>query len=172
MPLIRVEDAFLRAIKPGRMGDAATGLLFDPYRVHFDTSAATLTEVILRDDTLDDAHLLTRGHDAMARLRMLGLSTYNMHGPDAKLPQLGRVLAVDQTRADALIRHCGANAARFAEMLALAWEEHPSANILIKTHPKLCAGLRQGHFCPNTSRTCPDSLAALHPDHLRSNKPP
>ena len=30
VPLVRVEDAFLRSVRPGRMGDAPLGLLIDP----------------------------------------------------------------------------------------------------------------------------------------------
>lgn len=58
----------------------------------------------------------------------------------------GYVLLIDQTRDDASIRHSGASAASFQTMLATAREDHPTARILIKTHPETRLGLRPGHF--------------------------
>lgn len=82
----------------------------------------------------------------MARIQLLDLSKYNIHDPDLVPPPPGYVLVVDQLRGDASIAHSGANAARFAEMLALAQEEHPHTRIVIKTHPETQSGLRPGHF--------------------------
>ena len=152
VPLVRVEDGFLRSVRPGRMGDAPLGLLIDPYGVHFDSAAPSLTEVILSTDPLDNSNLLSRARDAMARIQALDLSKYNMHDPEAALPAPGYVLVVDQTRGDASIRYSGADPARFAEMLALAEAEHPAARIVIKTHPETQAGLRAGHFAADLAR--------------------
>ncbi|MES2432554.1 MAG: capsular polysaccharide biosynthesis protein [Pseudomonadota bacterium] len=146
VPLVRVEDAFLRGVRPGRMGDAPLGLLIDGQGVHFDSAIPSGLETILAKHALDDSNLLTRARDGIARIRALDLSKYNLHLSDAPLPAPGYVLVVDQTAGDASIRHSGANAARFAEMLATAQSEHPSARIVIKTHPETQLGLRRGHF--------------------------
>ena len=47
LPLIRVEDAFLRSLRPGRLGDAPLGLLVDGLGVHFDSAAPSALEQIL-----------------------------------------------------------------------------------------------------------------------------
>lgn len=48
VPLVRVEDAFLRSIHPGRAGgEPAIGFLFDPVGVHFDSSRPSRIEEIL-----------------------------------------------------------------------------------------------------------------------------
>ncbi len=146
VPLIRIEDAFLRGVRPGRMGDAPLGLLIDRLGVHFDSATASTLETILTKHLLDDSNILTRARDGIARIRALDLSKYNLHRPDAPLPTPGYVLVVDQTAGDASIRHSGANATRFAEMLATAQSEHPTARIVIKTHPETQLGLRRGHF--------------------------
>ena len=147
-PLIRVEDAFLRSLRPGRMGDAPLGLLIDPLGVHFDAAAPSRIEHLLTTDPLDDSNLLSRARDGMARLIASDLSKYNIHDPDLPPPPPGYVLLIDQTRGDASIRHSGATAATFQTMLAFAREEHPRARILIKTHPETRLGLRPGHFDP------------------------
>ena len=144
--LIRVEDAFLRSIRPGRLGDAPIGLMIDPQGAHYASAQPSALETLLAKHPLDDAALLNRARDGIARLRALDLSKYNMHHSDAPLPAAGYVLVVDQTRGDASIRHAGASAASFTEMLATALAEHPRARIVIKTHPETALGLRKGHF--------------------------
>jgi capsular polysaccharide export protein len=148
LTLVRVEDAFLRSLRPGRMGDAPIGLLVDGLGVHFDSSTPSTLERILARHPLDDSHLLARARDGIGRLQALHLSKYNLHDPDLPPPEPGYVLVIDQTRGDASIRHAGATAASFAEMLVKAREDHPRARILIKTHPETQAGLRPGHFGP------------------------
>ena len=149
-PLVRVEDAFLRSLRPGRMGDTPLGLLIDPLGVHFDAAAPSLIEHLLATNPLDDSNLLSRARDGIARLIASDLSKYNIHDPDLPPPPPGYVLLIDQTRDDASIRHSGASAGTFQTMLAHALEEHPRARVLIKTHPETRLGLRQGHFDPAT----------------------
>ena len=167
VPLVRLEDAFLRSLRPGRMGDAPIGLLIDPLGVHFDSHVPSRLERFLSSHELDNSHLLQRARDGMARLQGLRLSKYNLHDVTLEPPPPGYVLVVDQTRGDASIVHGKASAASFHEMLATAMEDHPSARILIKTHPETSLGLRQGHFGPQdaggrvelvTAALCPWAL--------------
>ena len=148
VPLVRVEDAFLRSLRPGRMGDAPVGLLIDPEGVHYDSKQPSRVESILSKSHLDDSNILDRAKASIELIRTLGLSKYNNGLPDTPLPPPGYVLVVDQTRGDASIRHAGASAATFAEMLVLAASEHPGVRVLIKTHTETQAGLRPGHFGP------------------------
>ncbi len=148
LPILRAEDAFLRSIRPGRSGEPPIGLMLDPVGVHFDASAPSRLEQILSQHPLDDSNLLRRARDGMARMRALHLSKYNNHDPSLPPPPAGYVLVVDQTCGDASIRHGGATEATFAEMLLAAKLDHPTARILIKTHPETVAGHRPGHFGP------------------------
>ena len=88
-PLIRLEDAFLRSVRPGRLGDAPLGLLIDPYGVHFDSSRPSLIERILMQHPLDDSNLLMRARDGIDRIAALDLSKYNMHRVDAPPARTG-----------------------------------------------------------------------------------
>lgn len=148
LPLVRVEDAFLRSVRPGRAGDAPLGLLIDPFGVHFDPAAPSLVEHLLRTHPLDDSHLLTRARDGMARLIASDLSKYNIHDPALPPPAPGYVLVVDQTRGDASVGASGATAATFAAMLAQARADHPATRIVIRSHPETAMGLRPGHYGP------------------------
>lgn len=149
LPLIRVEDAFLRSLRPGRMGDAPIGLMIDPLGMHYDAARASTLERILSRHPLDDSNLLERARCGIARIRALDLSKYNLHDRSLPLPEPGYVLVVDQTKGDASIAHSGANAARFTEMLTAAKLENPGARIVIKAHPETALGLRPGHFGTN-----------------------
>jgi capsular polysaccharide export protein len=146
VPLVRVEDAFLRSVRPGRAGDATIGLLIDPAGVHFDAAAPSMLETLLARNALDDSNLLHRARDGIGRIRALDLSKYNIHHASAALPAPGYVLVVDQTRGDASVRYSGAPASVFAEMLAAAQAENPGARVVIKTHPETAMGLRAGHY--------------------------
>ncbi|WP_371169066.1 capsular polysaccharide biosynthesis protein [Aliiroseovarius sp. 2305UL8-7] len=145
-PVIRVEDAFLRSILPGRSGEAPLGLLIDDMGVHFDSSTPSRLEHILATDPLDDNTVLNRARDAMERMRSCRLSKYNTFDPALPLPDAPYVLVIDQTRGDASIKHAGASENTFREMLVAARLNHPDARILIKTHPESDLGHRQGHF--------------------------
>ncbi len=145
-PLIRLEDPFLRSLKPGRMGAAPLGLLIDALGVHFDSSTPSAIEHLLARHPLDDSNLLQRARDGIARLQALDLSKYNLHDQTLPLPAPGYVLVIDQTQGDASIRHSGASPQHFREMLVQAQLDHPHAPIVIKTHPETSLGLRAGHF--------------------------
>ncbi len=146
VPLVRVEDAFLRSIRPGRMGDAGLGLLIDGTGVHFDSAAPSSLEVLLATHPLDDPSLLQRACDGIGRIRAADLSKYNLHDPSMAIPAPGYVLVVDQTHNDAAIHHSGASAVTFAAMLAAAKAENPGMPILIKAHPETIHRGRAGHF--------------------------
>ena len=60
-PVVTVEDAFLRSVLPGRIRDETpVGLSIDTTGVHFDGSAASDLETLLRTSPLDDTPLLNR----------------------------------------------------------------------------------------------------------------
>lgn len=149
--LVRIEDAFLRSVRPGRDGEPPMGLLIDPEGVHFDSARPSRLERLLRENPLDDAALLTRARHAMEQMIRSHVSKYNAFDPELPLPEAPYVLVVDQTTGDASIEHAGASAATFRDMRAAAEIEHPGLRIVIKTHPETAAGHRPGHFGPEQS---------------------
>ena len=147
-PVLRVEDAFLRSVLPGRAGAPPIGLCLDGRGVHFDSSRPSDLEHLLATHPLDDTVLLDRARALIERIRHAHLSKYNAFDPEAEVPESPYVLVIDQTRGDASIARGGASAATFHEMLVHAQTENPGARIVIKTHPETAAGHREGHFTP------------------------
>ncbi|MEL6549753.1 MAG: capsular polysaccharide biosynthesis protein [Pseudomonadota bacterium] len=143
-PILRVEDAFLRSVKPGRDGEPPLGLLLDRAGVHFDASQPSDLETLLATHPLDDTALLDRGRNALDRMKRAHLSKYNATHPELEPPAPGYVVVIDQTLGDASLMGAGREA--FQEMLVFAQTEHPGARILLKTHPETAAGHRAGHF--------------------------
>ncbi|MCK0138437.1 capsular polysaccharide biosynthesis protein [Aliiroseovarius sp. F47248L] len=147
-PVIRVEDAFLRSVLPGRSGEPPLGLLIDDMGVHFDSAQPSRLEHILATDPLDHSDTLRRARDAMDRMRHANLSKYNAFDPASPVPDAPYVLLIDQTRNDASIIHAGASENTFREMLVAARLNHPDARIFIKAHPETSLGHRPGHYGP------------------------
>lgn len=151
--VVRIEDAFLRSLRPGRDGgEPPLGLLIDDIGVHFDSARPSRLERILASDPLDDSAVLARARDGIARLRASHLSKYNDFDPALPAPDPGYVLVLDQTRGDASIEHGAATASTFREMLVFAQEEHPGKRVLIKRHPETIAGAREGHYDESHAR--------------------
>ena len=144
--LLRVEDAFLRSVQPGRAGDPPLGLILDRSGCHFDASYPCDLENILRHDPLKDTDLLCRAKQAIMRIRDNHISKYNAFETTQSPPAPGYVLVIDQTFGDAALRASGAGKAEFKAMLAAARREHPDANIIIKSHAETILGHRRGYF--------------------------
>ncbi|SHH72174.1 capsular polysaccharide biosynthesis protein [Cognatishimia maritima] len=144
--ILRVEDAPLRSLFPGKMGEPPVGLFLDRKGVHFDPSQPSDLETLLATHPLDDTALLDRARECIARIQDAHLTKYAAVPLDTSLPEPGYVLVIDQTRGDAAVAASKAGDAHFQEMLVMAQEENPGAPILIKTHPETQQGLRSGYF--------------------------
>jgi len=144
--LLRIEDAFLRSLHPGRDGEAPLGLVIDRRGIHFDSSTPSDLEHILATHPLDDTAMMDRARGCMAQIQEAHLSKYTAFDPGLACPEPGYVLVIDQTRGDASVTHGAADANTFREMLYWAQEDHPGARIVIKTHPETAQGHRAGYF--------------------------
>ncbi len=147
VPYLAVEDGFLRSVGLGRAGAAPMSLTVDDIGAAYDASGPSRLELILQTGPLDDPALLTRGRATLDRIIAAGLSKTNA-APAGTLPPApagrARVLVVDQTAGDASIAGALASNASFKRMLESARDENPGAQILVRRHPAVAAGLRQG----------------------------
>lgn len=146
LPLLSIEDAFLRSVLPGPKS-APSGLVLDDIGIFFDASQPSKLENILNFKALDEEALMSRAQEGIAFLRHYGLSKYNpVPRGFGNQPAPGYVLVVDQTRGDASITYGAAQDHTFATMLAKARADHPEKRIVIRTHPAVGPRAKQGHF--------------------------
>ena len=155
--MLRVEDAFLRSLFPGRAGEPTLGLVIDEQGIYYDPSCPSDLEMLLTTHPFDDHALLDRARLCMARLRAHHLTKYSGVDPAIPAPPPGYVLVIDQVRGDAALAHGGLHGALspniFQDMLVQAQLDHPTARIVIRTHPEAAQGLRPGHFTDEDARS-------------------
>ena len=156
LPYIAAEDGFLRSVGLGVEGCAPISLTVDPVGVYYDASSPSLIEELLTKETewlTED--VLDRAGRAIETIVAKDLSKYNFapSKPAGWLrASLGLpegafcVLLIDQTRGDASVRLGGANETSFERMYADARARHPEAAIVIKTHPDVIAGKKEGYL--------------------------
>ncbi|SLN46445.1 Capsule polysaccharide biosynthesis protein [Roseisalinus antarcticus] len=167
-PVLRVEDAFLRSVLPGRAGGGpGLGLHLDLSGVHFDAATVSDLERLCAEAPLDDTVLLDRARSGIADLRRLHLTKYTGFDPDTPVPDPGYVLVIDQTEGDASVRASRGGRNSFLELMMLAREEHPGARLVVKSHPETATGHRPGHITAADLRPGEALLTdAVSPWHL------
>lgn len=143
LPLLRLEDGFLRSVLLGNQS-AAYSVVIDDVGIYYDASSPSRLEALI-NQPLTDAQQ-QRAKELIRQWQQLRLSKYN-HSLEAELPTTSPyVLLVDQTFGDASIRFGNADASSFSNMLHDAIQLYPQHQIVIKTHPDVFAGTKQGHF--------------------------
>ncbi|WP_189338815.1 capsular polysaccharide biosynthesis protein [Chromobacterium amazonense] len=166
LPYLALEDGFLRSLGLGVAGVPPLSLVVDDMGIYYNANRASRLEQLIADCELSDDQLrqASRGLEWLRRHR---LSKYN-HAPERNLPPRSgqtRVLVLDQTEGDVSVRLGGAETQTFQAMLDTACQEHPNAEIWVKTHPDVVAGKKRGYLpqAPASVRlltedVCPQSL--------------
>ena len=144
IPLLTLEDGFIRSIGLGVQGYQPLSLIVDELGVYFDAyKTSTLEQLINVSKDRPE-----RALEAMASIRKNQLSKYN-HAPTIRLEidtNKKQILVVDQTFGDQSIKFAGANSQTFEKMLQQAKSDYPDVIIWLKVHPDVISGKKKGHF--------------------------
>ncbi len=147
LPYIALEDGFLRSIGLGESGAATLSLIVDDLGIYYDATRPSRLECLIQTaDDWCDAAMQNRARALIDRIVASGLSKTNMGAALAPsvLKPGRRILLVDQTAGDASIA-CGlAGPDSFVAMVRAARTEHPDAQLIVKRHPAVAAGRKQG----------------------------
>ncbi|MBT0958812.1 capsular polysaccharide biosynthesis protein [Alphaproteobacteria bacterium KMM 3653] len=144
LPLLRVEDGFLRSRGLGANLIPPLSLCTDDLGIYYDPQRPSRLERLITASTQLPQDARHRAEALIARLCAAGLSKYNLGGAAPDLPEGHRILVPGQVEDDASIR-CGCSAvASNAALLQAARAANPDAVILYKPHPDVEAGLRDG----------------------------
>lgn len=154
LPLLRLEDGFLRSLDLGVKGAPPYALVVDDTGIYYDATRPSALENLLNSEGWQTPELLDETRRAITAILEHNLSKYN-HAPDAPvelIPDRGRprILVLDQTRNDLSVLLGGADDGTFIHMLEAACREHPGADIWVKTHPDVLSGRKQGFFSPHS----------------------
>lgn len=152
LPVVRLEDGFLRSLDLGCRGAAPLSLIVDEDGIYYDASRPSGLENTLNSSGWENPDLMAAAEKALAAVIAADLSKYN-YSPPAPVGLLGdgsrrRVLIIDQTFGDKSIALGLAGPEDFQAMLEAAQSENPDADIFVKTHPDVIAGLKKGYLNP------------------------
>lgn len=155
-PYFALEDGFLRSLALGCEGTQPISLSVDPVGVYYDAGQPSQIEEWLNDwESWMTPEFEARSREAVRRLRLYDLSKYNQapsftSEDEARLrktvgagSESRLILVVDQTAGDASLTLGGADDEALSRMLADAMKE-PNAVVVVKTHPDVVAGKKQG----------------------------
>ncbi|WP_244424690.1 capsular polysaccharide biosynthesis protein [Methylobacterium nodulans] len=149
LPLLRMEDGFLRSIGLGVALRPGASHVLDRSGVYYDATRPSDLEEMLQTARFDEA-MLARAARLREAIVAARVSKYNVGG--APMPQPPRpgpvVLVAGQVENDASIRLGTLDLRTNAALLRKARERHPEAIIAFKPHPDVEAGLRPGSVPP------------------------
>jgi capsular polysaccharide export protein len=169
VPLVRVEDGFLRSVGLGSDFLPGASIVVDETGIYFDSSRENDLERLLHEGEFD-AELLARTRRLIARLVAGGITKYNLadRGPRISWPANSRRLLVPgQVEDDLSVRLGGGSVRGNLDLLARVRVANPDAFIVYKPHPDVVAGHRKGAIRAVDARRYADrivfarSMAAL-----------
>ena len=145
IPVLRVEDGFLRSVGLGSGFVPPCSIILDGTGIYYDPSRPSDLEAILAGTAFDPA-LLERAAALAARLVRTGVTKYNVGAaPLPDLPRGRRVVLVPGQVADDLSVRLGGGAVQSnLALLHAVRAAAPDAHILYKPHPDVDAGHRNG----------------------------
>ena len=161
LPLLRVEDGFVRSVSLGSDLTKAYSVVVDSRGIYFDPTQESDLEHLLNTYEFDD-EIIQRAQKLQAYLIKNKISKYNMH-KDRKLILAGLkegqtvVLVPGQVEDDASIIY-GANGMTNLALLQQARENALDAYIIYKPHPDVLAGNRKGQIVTETALKYCDTI--------------
>ncbi|WP_174299445.1 capsular polysaccharide biosynthesis protein [Caulobacter sp. S45] len=145
LPLLRMEDGFLRSLGLGSDFRQAVSFVLDDVGIYHDTRADSRLERILAETTFTPA-LLERAARLRGRLVDTGPGKYDLAGVAHDfIPDSRRVVLVPgQVETNGSIRWSAPGLSRNLDLLRAVRAAHPDARILYKPHPEVESGHRPG----------------------------
>lgn len=146
VPLVRVEDGFVRSVGLGADFLPPASLVFDRGGMYYDPRSRSDLEQLLAEAEFDPA-LIERARRLTAQLVGRGVTKYNLarQAPSLDMPaNLRRILVPGQVEDDLSVVFGGGEVRTNLDLLRRVRAAHPDAIILYKPHPDVLAGHRKG----------------------------
>lgn len=141
LSVLTVEDGFIRSVGLGS-DDPPLSLVVDDLGIYYDASAPSRLEKLI-NNVLSEA-MVQRAQALQLKWQASRVSKYNAARFEVVQLDSPCVLVADQTFGDASLQ--GAGVVEFQAMLQAALDQYPLCKVLLKVHPDVVAGRKQGHF--------------------------
>lgn len=162
VPLIEVEDGFLRSNGLGADCVPPLSITVDRLGPYFDPSRPSELEQLLQDGQFEEP-LLERARQIRARIVASGLGKYERGlAPIDRIDSRPHILVPGQVEDDRSVLAGGSGLTSNLELLARVRAERPDACILYKPHPDVVAGHRKGAVAQGTCLEFADRIVAEH----------
>jgi len=154
VPLMRVEDGFVRSVKLGAQKAPPASITVDSRTLYFDATQTSDLEHLLQTHDFDgNPELMTRARGCIDLLLQQRLSKYNLADPVDISAIYGpknrkRILVLGQVEDDASISYGCIRSVDNNQLVLLARYENPDAQIIYKPHPEILYGTRQAASNP------------------------
>ena len=147
LPLIRLEDGFIRSVGLGVDGEPPLSVVVDHQSMYYDARHQSELELLIQDKD-SNIPLYNDAERAIEFICRHHLSKYNHCADFSQANSSSRpiVLVLDQTVNDTGIQYGNADAHSFSSMLSAAIAENPEHKIWVKTHPDVLTGKKKGYF--------------------------
>lgn len=168
VPVWFLEDGWIRSSSQDAHARNCYSLIVDREGVYYDGTAPSGIESFLNHKPdefarLADATALAYAGQCRRTLVEHNITKYNYCRTPAidQSDERSLVLVVDQTLDDASVRFGGMNQQRFIDMLSAAIAENPTARIVVRTHPDVVAGIKQGYLSEAAGKLGIEVLAGV-----------
>lgn len=147
IPLLRMEDGFIRSVGLGSNLVAPLSLVIDDLGIYFNAQTPSRLEEILLHQEFSEQDLALAGK-LKARLIEANIGKYNVGnaGFQLNITDKRTILVPGQVEDDASIRFGSPEINKNLDLLRKVRELNPDAHIIYKPHPDVVSGNRQGHI--------------------------
>ena len=165
VPLIRMEDGFLRSVGLGVDYHYPFSLVMDDCGIYFDPARPSrLTHILQNIQKHPDLPRLLERSDKLIQLIVEnGLSKYNTPSDPAVVEQLQAlprdrtiVLVPGQVDGDASVKRGGGMIQSTEHLLCAVRQICPTAFIIFKPHPDVVSGMKKGRISEEVLKKCTD----------------
>lgn len=147
LPLLRMEDGFIRSVGLGSNLVAPLSLVIDDLGIYFNAQTPSRLEDILLHQEFSEQDLVL-AKKLRNRLIEANIGKYNVGNSGFRLNVTDKtaILVPGQVEDDASIRFGSPEIKKNLDLLRKVRELNPNAYIIYKPHPDVVSGNRQGHI--------------------------
>lgn len=148
IPYVALEDGFIHSLGQGILGASPCSLVADFIGIYYDANESSLLENLIIQFDCKDSFLIKRAGEDIKKINHFKIAKYNnaFLFSNFSFKHSNYILLVDQTYGDMSLKYGLVKQDTFNKMLEAALREYPNSEIIIKTHPDVLTGKKQGCF--------------------------